>query len=84
MKRAEQRILPVRDLIEISATTVTVDFECPPNTKGLMINTAGTLNITMENGNERDGVPLASGFNPCFITEVRSGGTASGVFCVTD
>lgn len=51
--------------------------------RGLLVGVAGTLNITMANGEERNGVPFQAGINPGRFSAVRTGGTAENVWQVT-
>ena len=79
-KRAEQWVIPIQDFVQIAPGVPATPTPCPENTRGLLIETAGTLNVTMANGQERDGVPFQQGYNVAFIAAVRAGGTASNIW----
>lgn len=76
-RRAESYVLPPFDFVLVSATTVAVDTQLPANCRGLLCGKAGYLNVTMQNGNARDGVPMIEGSNPGFFAAVRES-TAAG------
>lgn len=50
--------------------------------RALLVATAGTANLTQEDGTDRDGVPLQQGYNPLKVKRVRAGGTASGIWAL--
>lgn len=50
--------------------------------RGLIIGTAGTLNVTFPDGTTADGIPATEGFFPFFVAKVRTGGTASNIWTV--
>jgi hypothetical protein len=54
----------------------------PPNTRGILLGTAGTLNVTMENGSARLLVPFQAGINPGRFASIQTGGTGSNVWAV--
>ena len=45
--------------------------------RGLILASAGTVNLTFEDGSAEDGVPLVQGWNPVYVDRVRPGGTAA-------
>jgi len=51
-------------------------------TKGLLVSSAGTANLMMESGNIVTGMPLQVGYNPLRVKQVRTGGTASGIYAL--
>jgi len=50
--------------------------------RSLLVETAGTANLTALDGTERDGVPLQAGYNPLACRQVRLGGTATGIWAL--
>lgn len=77
MPRAETFVLPPFDFLPVASGAVLFDTTLPSNCRGLLIGTAGALNITME-GNNRDDVPFQVGQNPGFFQIVRAAnGTAA-------
>jgi hypothetical protein len=48
----------------------------------LLVGTAGTANLTQEDGTEVDGVPLVAGYNFLVVRQVRLGGTAANIFAL--
>lgn len=82
MPRAEQFVLPAKDLTLVSSTAPASDIDLPANTRGLLVGVAGDLNVTI-NGNELDGVPFQAGVFPGAFTRVRTGGTAQNIWAIT-
>lgn len=83
MPRAEQWVIPPTDFIQIAPGEVTVDTDLPENCRGLLIGTAGSLNVTMANEQERDSVPFLQGITPGFFATIRiSGGGAQNVWAI--
>jgi len=56
--------------------TVVLSDEC----RGLLVGTAGSLNVVMKGGVVRTGVPFQAGINPGCFVEVRAGGTAENIW----
>jgi hypothetical protein len=54
----------------------------PTNCRGLLVAAAGTVNVTMRNGQVRTSVPLIAGINPGEFASIQSGGTATGIYAV--
>ena len=54
----------------------------PQNTRGLLVATAGTVNVTMHNGTARLLVPLVAGYNPGNFVSIQSGGTATNIWAI--
>ena len=83
MPRAEQYVIPPVDFVLVSATAVTTDVNLPEGCRGLLVGTAGALNVTMSNGQERNSVPFIQGINPGFFQTVRvSTGGAQDVWAI--
>jgi len=76
-RRAEAFVIPPIDFELVSATTVGSDTALNPLCRGLLVGKAGFLNVTMQNGNQRNGVPFIEGTTPGFFAEVRTS-TATG------
>ncbi len=49
---------------------------------GLLVGTAGTLNLMEKGGEIRANVPVQAGYNPISALQVRAGGTASDVWAL--
>lgn len=81
-KSNQAQVVPPYDLIPVSSGVPSADVDLPDNTRGLLVGTAGSLNITMENGEQRDAVPFVQGTNPGRFRQVRIGGTAQNVWAV--
>ena len=79
---ATSKVLPPSDFILVSAAAPASDIALPPNCRGLLVGTAGNLNVTMQNGAMRNGVPVFQGQNPGFFQTVRSGGTAANIWAI--
>ncbi len=60
-------------------TKVDADIE-GGTVRGLLVATAGTANLTEDDGTERNGVPLVQGWNPMYVKRVRPGGSADGIW----
>lgn len=50
--------------------------------RALLVGTAGTANLTEEDGTQRSNVPLQEGYNPLFVKQVRTGGTADDIWAL--
>lgn len=50
--------------------------------RGLIIGTAGTINVTFPDDSEADGMPVQEGFFPFNVRKVRTGGTADNIWTV--
>lgn len=50
--------------------------------RGLIIGTAGTINVTFPDGSEADDMPAQAGFFPFNVLKVRTGGTATNIWTV--
>ena len=83
MPRSEQYVVPPVDFILVSSGVPASNSNLSENTRGLLVGAAGTLNVTMRNGEERNGVPFFAGTNPGFFAIVRSGGTAENIWEIT-
>ena len=87
-RRLESYVVPAIDFVLISTGAVLVDTNAPDNCRGLLIGTAGALNLTMSNGNQRNQVPFQVGPTGGFIRTIRAAnGTApvaaTGVLTLT-
>lgn len=49
-------------------------------TRGLLVGTAGTANLTEIDDTERTNVPLQAGYNPLICKRIKTGGTASDIW----
>jgi hypothetical protein len=47
-----------------------------------LVGTAGTANLTEDDGTERNGVPLIAGYNFLVVKKVRTGGTADNIWAL--
>lgn len=70
------------DFIQLAASTVGSPVDCPRGCRGLLLGTAGTLNVTMENGEDRDGLPLPAGVTSGRFKALRTGGTAENIWAI--
>lgn len=50
--------------------------------RALLVGVAGTLNLMDAEGNIRANVPVQAGYNPLSVKQVRTGGTATGIFAL--
>ena len=81
--RHDKAIAPPNDFVQLHAAAPAGSNQaCPANTRGLMVGTAGTLNVVMANGQTRTGVPFPAGFTPGFFAAVNTGGTAQNIWAV--
>ena len=81
-----------RKFVQISATTVGTDTTLSAvaaignrPVRGLLIGTAGYLDVTMEDGSEALGLPFQAGINPgafAVVQESTGGGAASNVWAI--
>ena len=76
MPRSEQFVVPPEDFVLVSAGEPNSDVALPEGCRGLLVGTAGALNVTMRRGGTRDSVPMVQGINPGFFSIVRT--TAGG------
>ena len=85
-KRFEAWILPAEDFVLLTAAALTAgaDIDCPENTRGLLVGTAGAQDVTMRNGNTRDLLPLIQGINPGFFATIRvdASNTAANIWAI--
>lgn len=51
-------------------------------TRGLLVGTAGTANLTQPDGTLCADVPLQQGYNPLQVLQVRTGGTADNIWAL--
>ncbi len=70
------------DLVLVDAGVPSGTTVLNENCRGLLVGTAGSLNVTFANGEQRNGVPFQAGINPGRFGEVRSGGTAENIWQV--
>jgi hypothetical protein len=49
---------------------------------GLLVGTAGTLNVMDASGTIVTGIPVQAGYNPISVRQVRLGGTAGQIFAL--
>ena len=80
--RSEQLVVPPVDFVLVSTAAPASDITLPEGCRGLLIGTAGTLNVTMQNGSQRNGLPFLQGQNPGFFATVRTGGTAANIWAI--
>lgn len=78
----EQYILPPQQFVLVSSGSVTADIELSENCRGLLVGSAGTLNVTMQNGTMANGLPFLQGVNPGFFKVIRSGGNAENTWAI--
>lgn len=74
--------VPPYDFILVSAGAVGSDVALPPKCRGLLIGVAGSLNVTMANGNTRNDIPFIEGINPGYFSTVKAGGSATNIWAV--
>ena len=82
--RHDKSVRPPTDLILVASGQVATDTPLPEETRGLLIGTAGNLNITTTGGN-RDSVPFQAGMTPICATAIRVSngmGDASNIWAV--
>lgn len=48
----------------------------------LLVGTAGTANLQGFDGVTRTDVPLQQGYNPLYVKQLRTGGTADNIWCL--
>ncbi len=65
-----------------SSGAPTGEIPLPDGTRGLLIGTAGSLNVTMQNGEIRVAVPFQVGINPGRFKSIQTGGTAASVWAI--
>ena len=82
MPRAEQLILPIVGLTLITAGTPASQTILSEKTRGLLVGTAGLLNVTIA-GVVHTSVPFSAGVTPGFFESVESGGTAINIWGIT-
>ena len=82
-RRAEYFVRPPRDYILVSATTVQSDTPAPAECRGVLVGQAGTLNVTMANGEDRNGLPCIQGIIPGDFAIIRAGGDAENIWVIT-
>jgi ABC-type uncharacterized transport system permease subunit len=59
------------------------DADLPNGTcAGLLVGTAGTLNVMDASGAIVANVPVQAGYNPIRVKQVRAGGTATSIFAL--
>lgn len=68
------------DYILISAGAPAGNFDCHAECRGLLIGTAGFLNVTMKNGHVIANLPVQPGILPGFFASVQAGGTATSIW----
>jgi hypothetical protein len=64
---------------------VTLNFDVdnvPPGTQALLVGTAGTLNVTLLDGQHKDGIIVEAGIVPLAVRRVRTGGTATNIWAL--
>ncbi len=79
--RSEALVRPPIRFVLVSTGPPSSDIDLPPQTRGLLIGVAGSLNVTMDDI-QIDGLPFQAGTNPGFFEVVRSGGTASNIWAI--
>ena len=82
--RHDKSVRPATDLILVANGQVGTDTPLPEETRGLLIGTAGSLNITTIGG-DRDSVPFQVGITPICATAIRVSnqmGDASNIWAV--
>ena len=77
IERHDKAVRPPTDFVLLSATAPASTIAAPEGTRGLLIGTAGDLNITTKGGGDRDGVPFQLGITPIEITAIRATGMGS-------
>lgn len=65
-------------LVPVTKGTAFADGPC----RGLLVGTAGTLNMTDGSGAARTNVPIQAGWNPVIVQAVAVGGTATDIWAV--
>lgn len=48
----------------------------------LLVGTGGTANLVQPDGTLRTNVPLQTGYNPLIVKQVKTGGTATGIWAL--
>ena len=76
MSAYERELMGASDVIPVTKA----DADLPDGlAKGLLIGTAGTLNVMTEAGNIRTNLPVIAGYNDIRVKQVRTGGTATDI-----
>jgi hypothetical protein len=68
--------------IPVDFVPITPSAACPVGTRGILATVAGTITVTMRNGQARTAIPIAA--NSILSGEFASitAATATGLFCV--
>lgn len=71
-------------LLTTNAYTMGADIDCPEGCRGLLVETAGVQDVTMENDEDRDLVPLVAGINPGRFKALRAdaSNTAANIWAI--
>lgn len=82
--RHDKAILPAVSFRLVAAGTVGAGEagDLPDGTRGLRVGTAGTLNVTMSDGEIITDFPVFQGDNPGRFQSVQQGGTASNIWAI--
>lgn len=81
MTRTEQYVIPPVHFVQITATTPSGTTVLPRGTRGLLVGTAGTLNVRTLAGT-LSLLPFIEGVTPGLFTHVDAGGTAINIWAV--
>lgn len=73
---------PGRISIPVDFVPITVPNACPAGTRGILATVAGTITVTMKNGQARSAIPIAAGQILSGEFTSISAATATGLFCV--
>jgi len=68
------------DFALLVAGTPASTYNCTDKCIGLLIGTAGTLNVTMRNGHVISALPVPVGFLPGRFASVQTSGTAQNIW----
>lgn len=69
---------PATRLVKVTLGVALANGPC----RGILVGTAGTLNMTDLEGNVLTDVPIQQGYNPLFATSFQAGGTADDIWAL--
>jgi len=82
MLRVEQTVIQPQGYETIAVGGVLLDTDLPPDCLGLVVGTAGVLNVTMRNGHQINSLPFQEGLTPGLFVKIHTGGTAENIVAV--
>jgi hypothetical protein len=68
-------LMPAKDVIPVVKGSGSI-----PETRAILVGTAGTINVVMASGDTRNAVPVQTGVTPLRIQELLAGGTADNIW----